>query len=229
MYKIINENDSNENDDEIESHNEIIKITRFPTLHFSEFFIEEENDYKYTWDCNACDWNLPMAPFVCTPKLCKDWEYVKNFLDENIEKYPFVKFCNISPKDWKDPPVFEGKDAVSTALNALKYSDRTELGYHLVMKSKREYKAQARCFISFDRLNCVIGNIEKKDVENFMQKYKFYIPFSFVCLEIGQLVDNCIEIIEFNFFGELCSPHPLTWEENWHDLIFRKDTLWINL
>lgn len=205
-------------------------IIRFPNLKFQDFFISEENCLQNTWDCNAEDWFLPMAPFVCSHSTFESWEQVSNFINCHIKDYPFVKFCNLSPKDWKSPPVF---NSTHEAVTALQNSERTTLGFHIVMKKKRNYIGEARCFISGDKVTCVIGNIEKEKVQAFLNQHKFDIPFSYCCLEIGLYYSDQrrekIEVIEINFFGELCSPHPLTWEENWYDLIFRKETLWISI
>lgn len=142
-----------------------------------------------TWDCHLDEFNLPMADHVIS-ELCRTWKDVEDFISKHIHEYGFVKSCKFSPKDWKNPPIFE---SAKDALEALMHSNRCyQLPYHVVMKKVRKYKSQARVFYA-TRPTLVCGNMDSELVRKFMEKYKWDIPFNYCCLELGEITTSSDE------------------------------------
>lgn len=184
-----------------------------------------------TWDCHLNEFNLPKAPFVCSEKVLNTWKDVEEFVSTHIKDYPFVKTCEFSPKDWIDPPVFQ---SVENAMIALKNSNRTVLGRHIVMKKERKYISQARCFWAQDKLRVVCGNMNHDLVLEFFKRFEYDIPFHYCCVELGeyecsQNSNSTVEMIEINTFSELCDPTPLDWSQDWNTLFFAETVCWCDV
>ena len=142
---------------------------------------------------------------------------VREGLENNIEKYPFVKLCTMSAKDKKEIPIYN-KDKIKDALDDLICSDRTNNlfsepycfeceGKHLFMRMYKKYLWEARCFWSRDKLRAVsmpnFMEYDKKDQDDiikFFNNYGKYFPYHSATVDIG-MTDNGIELIEFNTFG----------------------------
>ena len=176
-----------------------------------------------TWDCNLSCFNLPVAPFVIIEK-CQTWNEVDK-ISRYIEDYPFVKTCEFSPKDWKDPPVFS--DA-SSAVEALKNSNRCHLNRHIVMKKERQYSEQSRVYWCEDKPRLVCGNMEHCRVTDFLDRYHYDIPFHYCCIELG-CGDNQVEVIEINTFSTRCDPSPLDWKQDWEKILFSPKIIWCDI
>lgn len=210
-------------------------MSRFPSYpHLDALlnakFIEEDNiiehecggeEHSTSRDCLQSLFDLPFAPTVCS-EIIEDWESAEAFIQKHIGEYKFIKGCTLSPKDWKDPPVFESAE---DALVALKNSQRTKhipnKRQHLVMKKRRDYISMSRCFWVECKLKMVCGNMDHEKVITFTEKYKSMIPYYYCCYEIGEYIINgesCIEFIEFNTFGENCCIAPFDWENDWERL-----------
>jgi hypothetical protein len=74
------------------------------------------------------------------------------------------------------------------------------------MRQIRNYKWEARCFWSRDKLRAIslpsdmdFTDDDKNEILDFFNKYGKYLPYHSVTIDIGKC-DN-IEIIEFNTFG----------------------------
>jgi hypothetical protein len=198
--------------------------------------LDEDGGNNNTGDCNLDEWYIPKAPSIISENL-SGWKEMEKFIRKNIKKYPFVKGCRLSPKDWLDPPVFE---SVKSCMEAFKNSSRTNNMFilnnygeyknkcrHVVMKAKRVYINQSRCFWNGDKLRVVCGNIDHDLVTEFFKVHKYDIPFHYCCLEIGLYSPmNQIELIEINTFGILCDPTPFVWSQNWYELLFSDNTIW---
>lgn len=181
-----------------------------------------------TWNCHHEEWKVPMAPTVSSP-LLKDWYEVETFLQRYLRTHPFVKTCEFSPKDVKNPPVFR---TVAEALHALQNSVRTQStvgARHLIMKAERVYVSQARCFWASDRLRVVCGNMDHALVLRFFQEHQWSIPYHYCCVELGEVQDGSVEVIEFNSFSTTCDPAPLSWSQDWHTLFFADRVRWCDL
>ena len=196
---------------------------------FDKWLKEDGNDAN-KYFCNANDWNLPTAPFIVSDQI-QDWKQVQHFIEQNINSFPFIKTCDLSPKDWKNPPCF---DTVESAMEALQNSTRTKYFLnkkcrHVIMKQKRNYTSQSRCFWNGDRLRVSIGNMSKNLVLKFFEIYQYSIPFHYCCIELGEFENGKVELIEINSFGLTCGPDPLDWSQNWHELLFTKEPIFIVL
>lgn len=192
-----------------------------------ENVIGEEYDFQDTYDCNCTEWKLPMAKTVISEYLDpkKDEKYLLQFLKQYLNDYSFVKMCYMSPKDIKDPPVF---DSVREAYNAIINSERTDRPGHLILKVKKEYITQTRVFVCRDKIRTICGTMDMEKVLKFMRIHKFDFPLSDYVAEIGEENNGDIEVIELNTFSTLCDPSPLAWEQDWEQLIFGENPLYID-
>lgn len=183
------------------------------------------NQCYHTVSCHSDEWNLPIASWVC----CSEKGINKEFIERHIAQYPFVKMCRFSPKDWKNPPVFDSsEEAIMALTNSVRTRDVLDT-QHLVMKIKREYVSQSRCFWAADRLRVVCGNMDKSQVQQFFERYNWDIPFHYCCVELGETANSTVEVIEINSFTEHCDPTPLEWSQNWEDLLFAQKVVWRDL
>jgi hypothetical protein len=181
------------------------------------------------WNCHHEEWKVPMAPTVSSTIL-PDWDHIKDFIEQNIQTHPFVKTCEFSPKDVVDPPVFT---CTEDAIRALKNSLRTKHmvgARHIIMKARRNYVTQARCFWASDQLRVVCGNMAHELVLRFFDTYKWDIPYHYCCVELGQLrgTDD-VEVIELNSFSVRCDPAPLSWSQDWYVLFFAQQVHWCDV
>lgn len=127
-----------------------------------------------------------------------------NILKVNLEQYPFVRLCTMSPKDQCNSCLFSDS---RIAYETLKRSERTInlWNEHLFLRELRNFKWEARCFWSHDKLTAVsmpyqFDDEEKERIIQFFEKWKLEIPYHSAVIDIG-LYLNDIEIIEFNSLG----------------------------
>lgn len=136
-------------------------------------------------------------------------------IDSNLIKYPFVRLCNASPKDYKKSCLF---DSIDDVVLALENSNRTwhmleelDHGIHILMRKFKQIDIEARCFICDGKLTAVSCNNyleenEQKTVQDiildFFDIFLDRIPYDRVTIDIG-ISDNFndIYIIECNSFG----------------------------
>lgn len=205
-------------DDDIINEHAIEKDywTLYPIHLYSEIQRIRGESYK------ACNWyediinNIPTSKSIISKindEYNRDYE-IQKVLEENLEKYPFVRLCTMSAKDVKCVPIYEKWE---DALKDLNCSERTKRGCHIFMREKREYTTEARCFWSRDKLRAVslalldtdIDEIENKKIESsityFFKRYGKYIPYHSAVVDIGIISSDPkglrIELIEFNSFG----------------------------
>lgn len=92
----------------------------YDEMHFAQ--IQKTRQYAY----RACKWypslasNLPTAKSILYLPL--DADDAKRFLEENIDRYSFVRTCHMSPKDIKKIPLFTNAEE---AMDCLLKSERT--------------------------------------------------------------------------------------------------------
>ena len=143
---------------------------------------------------------IPTAESILIPiesilKLKKD-------LKKNILNYPFVRLCNMSPKDIRLPLYNDWKEAFNDLITSIRTNDFTDK--HLFMRKKKIYEWEARCFWSHGKLRAVslpdlfIEDVTK-EIKTFFKQYGKYIPYHSATVDIGKT--DCIELIEFNTFG----------------------------
>lgn len=189
------------------------------------------NSYRACiWHPEVCD-NIPTASGILVELFSK--EQLKTCLEENIERYPFVRLCTMSPKDINNVPLY---DNAKDAFDDLILSERTGnlfsepycegcKGKHLFMRERKEYIWEARCFWSRDKLRAV--SLIDKDIEEeeniveFFKKYGKFFPYHSAVVDIGKTAEG-IELIEFNSFGPdmKATAGNFSWYEDVMTLIF---------
>jgi hypothetical protein len=176
--------------------------------------------------CTECCFNdseLPFVPFISF-LATDDKKELLAMLSDHIAEYPFVKLCSMSPKDVSPTCVF---DSAEDALNALTTSSRTRdwAHSHIIMKRRREFDAEFRCFIYKDILRLIVVSewdcVQLPDtakVADFISRWRHCLPHC-VCVEVGQSSEYGLEIIELNAFGPdlICDQTPFRWDENLMD------------
>lgn len=192
--------------------------------------VEEDGPLpQAVWNCHHDEWKLPLAPTVSS-SILPDWDQVEAFIAQHIQTHPFVKMCEFSPKDVVDPPVFSStKEALSALQNSVRTKDHVG-ARHIIMKARRSYSTQARCFWAADRLRVVCGNMSHPLVLRFFDTYKWDVPYHYCCVELGQLRDTGdVEVIEINSFSVRCDPAPLSWSQDWYLLFFAEQVHWCDV
>lgn len=191
----------------------------------------------------ACIWypelinkNIPTAK----SHLVKIYNHkqLKKEISKNIQKYPFVRTCEKSPKDC----ILSDYD--NNIINMLLSSQRTRNLFdndyclncsckHLLMRELRSFIWECRCFWSRDNLTAVstpyeFNFNEKNKITQFFNLYKYDLPYHSAVIDIG-LVKNSgvLEIIEINTFGPdlLASSGNFSWIEDICILLFSKKTI----
>lgn len=115
-----------------------------------------------------------------------------------LPMYPFVRLCQMSPKDVARALSPEEALATSQRTGPLLYTNPC----HLIMREEKKYLEEVRCFWSRDRLRCVSGSVEvsEEEIKAFFYKYGFYIPYHSAVVDLGRTIEGW-ELIEFNSFG----------------------------
>jgi len=188
----------------------------------------------------ACEWYPNIVDLIPTAKSLlieiNNTKDLENALKENLEKYPFVRTCKMSPKDVNNVLVYDNyKKAMEDLINSSRTNniltpcDNCTFGKHLFLREKKEYIWEARCFWSHDKLRAVSLQFDydyteedKNDILDFFKKYGKEIPYHSVTIDIGKVKDNMIECIEMNSFGPdmICSSGNFNWYEDVLLLLF---------
>ena len=178
-------------------------------------------------DCLQGEYDLPFAPTVCS-NIITSWPQAHIFIKKNVALYPFVKTCIMSPKDWNSPPVFASADDAMLALQNSTRTNRLVRDHlHIIMKQKRDYSCEARCFVVADKLKMVCGNMSHDVVIETFEKYKLVIPFHYCCLELGMVASTGqVECIEINKLGKDCCIAPFDYEQDWEKLFIGEEIHW---
>lgn len=221
--------------------------TLYPLNLFSEIQrIRRESYRACIWYKEICN-NIPTSKSVMIRinDSCKREDIIKSALEDNLNAYPFVRLCTMSPKDVKFVPLYE---KVEDAAKDLAISERTKNGCHLFLREKKEYEIEARCFWSRDKLRAVSISILDIDMDDkndalksiiikFFEKYKKFIPYHSAIIDIGIIysgsesghtlsdADKWVELIEFNSFGPdmNATSGNFSWYEDILTLLFSKE------
>ncbi len=192
-------NDSIANSDIVEEYlEERSGYMIYPVSAFSD--IQKARSLAY----RVCVWYPVIEGLIPTAKTLlfsvNEYSDLSEIISHNIEYYPFVRLCSKSAKDIRDPPVYK-KDNYQQAIEDIKNSERTNLPgipcpcdtrTHLVMRKKRDYYWEARCFWSRDKLTAVsmepgldYTGKECELVQNFFRKYRREIPYHSAIIDVG--------------------------------------------
>lgn len=217
-----------------------IKITEaiYPRNMFSHIQNVRKCSYR------ACIWYEEIKDVIPTAESIilepKSLEHLRILIKENIKSYPFVRLCNMSPKDIKEIPLYEDYEE---AFNDIISSKRTKnifdepycfdcCSKHLFMRKKRNFVWEVRCFWSKDRLTAVslppyVDFDDHQDVYDFFTKYKKYIPYHSAIIDIGKNDNGVVELVEINSFGPdmNATSGNFGWYEDIVDLLSSKTTI----
>lgn len=179
-------------------------------------------DRDATRDCHIVD--FPCADKKVSENITSDKQAMA-FLQLHIATHPFVRMCGMSPKDTGHVVFNTAEDA----FNSLKQSSRCHLSdkglhQHIVMKERRQYTAESRCFFNGEHFTLVSGTIEPTKVKKWLiETEQCEMPTDKCCFELGEYTDG-IELIEFNCID--ASPDPLEWDQSWYEILHGTTTIW---
>ena len=192
--------------------------------------------------CNYLnDYDLPYIPYVMTEdiimNLCSVSEKnlvdsLKEFIENNIKEYPFIKLCSLSPKDCGSC-IFTDANKVISVLT--QHSERTsDYNFrHLIMKKVRNIIQEFRCYWINDKIRFVVSVNEIKEedkllVNEFFKTYKYNLPHT-VCIELCKSKEcDHLEVVEMNPLGTdlTCGIDPLKWDEDAIELYSSTKTIY---
>lgn len=208
-----------------------IEIVKVGTENYYTFSCDKYNEImKLRTTINMCDWyencNIPMAKsiFVEIANNDKYLEDIENVFTNN-PNYKFVKSCFMSPKDIRNPPIFESSKDLIDVLNRSSRTRDWKSQCHLVFREVRNYIYTARCFWYRDKLTavtCDYNNIYepnniKENIISFFSNH--LIPYHNCVVDIG-ILETGIELIEINCFGSdlPVSARMFDWKEDYAQL-----------
>lgn len=199
----------------------------YPSSEFEEIQKHRRNSYR------ACVWypeiasRIPTAPSI----LVEGSENLAEYLDKHLSQYPFVRTCQMSPKDISATCLFSDP---TIALEVLSQSERTRCIHHLFLRERRQYQWEVRCFWSRDQLRAIsmpreLDEEERALILDFFETLGDEIPYHSATVDLGY--SSCLqrsdgqrglELIEFNTFGPdmRATSGNFSWREDVMTLLF---------
>jgi hypothetical protein len=205
-----------------------------------------EKYYACFWYPYFVEHNIPTIKSIILK--ARQLEALESEINTFIKKYPFVRLCNASPKDYKKDCIFSNFFEVKEALensNRTWYMLTKEHGIHLLMRKYVAIVLEARCFIYNSKLTAVSCDYyctkeEKKTIKEsileFFDVYLHKIPYDTVTIDIGMNKEQDLFIIECNGFGpdSKASAELFDWHQDYKHLYsdtnvsfrFKKEYAW---
>lgn len=204
------------------------KFVIYDICMFEDIRICRLNGYRACLWYEHCD-KIPTAKSILYKP--KNKEDTTNFIRENIEKYPFIRTCHMSPKDINTKPLFyDVNDAIETLSVSARtcniFSDDNSICKHIFMREKRDFKWECRCFWYRRKLRAVSMDTElttndKGNISSFFDDYGANIIYNTAIVDLGMTNEGNLELIEFNTFGpdmNATSGH-FDWVEDYYDIL----------
>lgn len=237
-------NDSLIEDDYLDNLADYDDIGR--TVSYPKHCIEYIQDMRRN-SFRSCIWYHNIEDVIPTAKSIlielSTVDELRNSINANIDRYPFIRLCTMSCKDKKEIPIYDNK-SIETCIDDITTSERTKnlfnkpfcegcKGKHLFMREVKNYDCEFRCFWSRDRLTAVssppyyeASEAEKAAILDFFNIYGKHIPYHSTIIDIG-VVDGKIELIEFNSFGPdmKATAGNFSWYEDIMTLLFSQTTV----
>ncbi len=198
-------------------------------IKFYDYIIEKRK--QIYWGCywypKLIEYNIP-TPMSILQKV-DTWTSVNKILNDNIEQYKFVRFCNASPKDYSIP-IFDNSVEASVALqnsNRTRWMINDKFPTCLFMRKFVEIENECRCYFHKGCLRAVAGpdnyldecdqDIVKDSVLKFFDAHSDNISKIYNSVVIDLCVDNDPFIVECNSFGMdmLSRDGIFDWKEDW--------------